>query len=53
MENNLVENFLEFLQNAFKCLNLNLKDGGVFYVWFASREHINFEKAWLFFLFFA
>ena len=37
--------FLEFLTKAFKCLNVSLKKGGAFYVWFASREHINFETA--------
>lgn len=37
--------FLNFLTKAFACLNLALKEGGVFYVWFASREHINFETA--------
>jgi site-specific DNA-methyltransferase (adenine-specific) len=39
------DKFLEFLQNAFKNIENSLKDGGVFYVWFASREHINFENA--------
>lgn len=37
--------FLEFLTKAFNCLNISLKEGGAFYVWFASREHINFETA--------
>lgn len=37
--------FLEFLTKAFNCLNISLKKGGAFYVWFASREHINFETA--------
>lgn len=37
--------FLEFLTKAFHCLNISLKKGGAFYVWFASREHINFETA--------
>ena len=39
--------FLEFLTQAFYNLNAALKPGGVFYVWFASREHINFETALL------
>lgn len=42
MEN---DKFLEFLTSAFNCLEKSLKPGGVFYVWFASREHINFETA--------
>ncbi len=37
--------FLQFLTDAFKNLKDNLKDGGAFYIWFASREHINFETA--------
>jgi len=37
--------FLSFLTEAFNCLNESLKFGGAFYVWFASREHINFETA--------
>ena len=39
------DEFLKFLTKAFKCLNMYLKNGGAFYVWFASREHINFEMA--------
>ena len=37
--------FLQFLTDAFKNLKENLKEGGAFYIWFASREHINFESA--------
>lgn len=37
--------FGEFLTRAFKNLSEILKAGGAFYIWFASREHINFEKA--------
>lgn len=37
--------FLAFLSDAFSNLNNSLKEGGAFYVWFASREHINFESA--------
>ena len=37
--------FLKFLIFAFENLEKNLKPGGAFYVWYASREHINFEKA--------
>lgn len=37
--------FLQFLTSAFANINNFLKEGGAFYVWFASREHINFEKA--------
>jgi site-specific DNA-methyltransferase (adenine-specific) len=39
------EQFLDFLTKAFKCMNNSLKEGGAFYIWFASREHINFERA--------
>lgn len=39
------EKFCEFLTKAFSNMNLYLKDGGAFYVWYASREHINFETA--------
>lgn len=42
MDNN---SFKDFLTKAFKCLAEMLKPGGAFYIWFASREHINFEKA--------
>lgn len=37
--------FKEFLIKAFSNANELLKDGGSFYVWYASREHINFEEA--------
>lgn len=37
--------FLHFLTNAFKASEPTLKAGAAFYVWFASREHINFENA--------
>lgn len=37
------EAFKEFLNKSFYNLNKNLKDGGAFYVWYASKEHINFE----------
>lgn len=37
--------FNEFLTKAFKCMNDFLKPGGAFYIWFASREHMNFESA--------
>lgn len=39
------EEFNKFLTSAFERMCENLKDGGAFYVWFASREHINFETA--------
>lgn len=39
------ERFKEFLDKAFYNLSNNLKEGGAFYVWYASREHINFETA--------
>ena len=37
--------FREFLTSAFERVVENLKSGGAFYVWYASREHINFETA--------
>ena len=39
------ESFREFLTKSFKNLSEVLKAGGAFYIWFASKEHINFEKA--------
>lgn len=37
--------FREFLTKAFSAANAVMKDGCPFYIWFASREHINFELA--------
>lgn len=37
--------FRDFLTDAFANVEEFLKEGGAFYIWFASREHINFEKA--------
>lgn len=37
--------FHDFLYKAFHNLSANLKPGGVFYVWLASKEYTNFEKA--------
>lgn len=37
--------FKEFLTDCFINLEQNLKAGGAFYVWYASREHINFEQS--------
>lgn len=39
------EEFREFLTAAFDRVNETLTEGSAFYVWFASREHVNFEKA--------
>lgn len=39
------QKFRAFLTDAFKNMVQSLKDGGAFYVWFASREHTNFEMA--------
>jgi len=44
-DNMASDQFQEFLTAAFENMNDNLKPGGAFYVWFASREHINFETA--------
>ena len=37
--------FKEFLTQCFKNLEKSLKPGGSFYVWYASRQHINFEQS--------
>lgn len=37
--------FLEFLTSCFENAEQSLKPGGAFYIWYASREHINFERA--------
>lgn len=39
------EQFKQFLTDAFTAGGSCLKDGGSFYIWFASREHCNFENA--------
>lgn len=39
------EDFRIFLDKTFSNMNEVLKEGGAFYIWFASREHINFETA--------
>ena len=38
------ESFKQFLNSAFKNASESLIPGGAFYVWYASREHINFES---------
>lgn len=47
IENDNMQNreFCEFLIKAFSNMNLYLKEGGAFYVWYAGKEHINFETA--------
>lgn len=37
--------FYEFLNKVFENATNQLKPGGAFYIWYASREHINFENA--------
>lgn len=37
--------FKTFLTSCFKNMESFLKTGGSFYVWYASREHINFETS--------
>ena len=37
--------FYIFLCDAFSSMDYALKEGAPFYVWFASREHVNFESA--------
>ncbi len=47
IENDNMEDnaFLNFLTECFKNLSEFMKPGGAFYIWYASREHINFETA--------
>lgn len=47
IENDNMQNreFCEFLIKAFSNMGLYLKEGGAFYVWYTSKEHINFETA--------
>lgn len=44
-DNMAEKQFQEFLTKAFECMSAALRPGGAFYVWFASRNHINFETA--------
>lgn len=37
--------FGQFLTASFKAMSEHLKEGGAFYIWYASKEHINFEMA--------
>lgn len=37
--------FKEFLTDAFSAAVAVMTEGGAFYIWFASREHCNFENA--------
>lgn len=39
--------FKEFLTSVFNCMESVMKCGAPFYVWYASREHINFESSLL------
>ncbi len=39
------QKFYSFLHDAFSSLASAMREGAPFYVWFASREHINFESA--------
>lgn len=39
------EQFAEFLTSCFINMSKSLKDGGAFYIWYASKEHINFEQS--------
>ena len=44
-DNKTSDEFSLFLTNAFNAANGVLKPGAAFYVWFASREHCNFETS--------
>lgn len=37
--------FREFLTDAFSNMHEYMEEGASFYIWYASREHINFESA--------
>ena len=39
------EEFYNFLSKAFKNIYNSLKSGGVFYIWYASKEVVNFSNA--------
>ena len=39
------ESFRKFLDDAFRCASMSLKDGGAFYVWHADSETVNFRIA--------
>ena len=39
------DEFASFLEDTFSNMNKALKPGGAYYIWFASRNHINFEEA--------
>jgi site-specific DNA-methyltransferase (adenine-specific) len=39
------DTFFQFLHNAFNAAVQVMKDGASFYIWFASREYVNFELA--------
>lgn len=44
-DNMASETFHAFLSDAFKAMQERLKRGGAFYVWYASKESVNFETA--------
>jgi site-specific DNA-methyltransferase (adenine-specific) len=37
--------FRQFLTDAFRAVDTVMKEGAPFYIWYASREHVNFELA--------
>lgn len=39
------DSFRAFLTDAFSRMNEVMKEGASFYIWYASREHVNFEIA--------
>lgn len=39
------EAFIDFLEKAFRNMEENLKEGGAFYIWHASRTVVEFEEA--------
>lgn len=45
IENDNIENYEEFIYNAYKNAANLLKEGGAYYIWYASREHRKNENA--------
>ena len=44
-DNQSEENFIEFLTAAFEKMREHLKNGGAFYIWYASMKQYSFEQA--------
>ncbi len=44
-DNMAAKEFRDFLTAAFKSIYNVMREGAAFYIWYASREHLNFETA--------